>query len=466
MSQNRKKVDVAIIGGGLTGLTTAFYLKKAGVDFVLIEEKERLGGVISTISESGFTLETGPNTGVLSHPEVLDLFDDLGDACQLEEASPNVNTRLIWKGNRWHKLPSGIMSGITTPLFTFTDKFRLLGEPFRRKGTNPDENLAELVKRRMGKSFLYYAVDPFILGIYAGDPEYLIPRYALPKLYNLEQNYGSFIGGAIKKGKEQKTEREKRANRKIFSVKGGLSNLIDALSKYIGSENVMLGCKGLTVTHNNSFSISIENESKAIEADKVITTTGSYALPQMLSFLTDSQKQRLSNLEYAKVMQLSIGFNEWKGIQLNAFGGLVPSIEKKNLLGILFISSFLDGRAPKGGALMSIFVGGFRKPHLFNLSDEEFIKLITPDIKQMLGIDTFSPDLLKIFRYKYAIPQYGISTGERLEAISELENQYGGLIIGGNLHGGIGMADRIKQGRYLAEQIALQLTQNEKGRID
>jgi protoporphyrinogen/coproporphyrinogen III oxidase len=466
MGQNRKKVDVAIIGGGLTGLTTAFYLKKAGVDFVLIEEKDRLGGVINTISESGFTVETGPNTGVLSHPEVIDLFDDLGDACQIEEASPNVNTRLIWKGDRWHKLPSGIMSGISTPLFTFTDKLRLLGEPFRKKGTNPDENLAELVKRRIGKSFLNYAVDPFILGIYAGDPEYLIPRYALPKLYNLEQNYGSFIGGAIKKGKEQKTEREKRANRKIFSVKGGLSNLIDSLSKYIGSENIMLGCKGITITYNNFFSISIENGSTAIEADKVITTTGSYPLPQMLSFLTASQKERLNNLEYAKVIQLAIGFNEWKGIPLNAFGGLVPSIESKNLLGILFISSFLDGRAPKGGALMSVFVGGYRKPQLSDLPDDELLKLITPDIKQMLGIDTFSPDLLRIFRYKYAIPQYGVSTGERIEAISEIENQYTGLTIGGNLHGGIGMADRIKQGRHLAEKIALQITQKEKGRIE
>jgi protoporphyrinogen/coproporphyrinogen III oxidase len=119
---------------------------------------------------------------------------------------------------KWEPLPSGIIKGITTPLFTFPDKLRLLGEPFRKKGENPNETLADLVLRRMGKSFLDYAIDPFILGIYSGDPAKLVTKFAFPKLYRLEQDYGSFIKGALKKAKEPKTEREKKATKEIFSV--------------------------------------------------------------------------------------------------------------------------------------------------------------------------------------------------------------------------------------------------------
>jgi oxygen-dependent protoporphyrinogen oxidase len=196
-----EKTEVVIVGAGLTGLTLAFYLKKAGIKFKIAEKLPRTGGVIQTINENGFVYETGPNTGVVSHPELAELFEDLADKCTLEIADPNAKRRLIWKNRMWHAIPSGLLSAINTPLFTWYDKFRILGEPFREKGTNPNETLAELVRRRLGQSFLDYAVDPFISGVYAGDPNKLITRYALPKLWKLEQDYGSFIGGSIKKSK-------------------------------------------------------------------------------------------------------------------------------------------------------------------------------------------------------------------------------------------------------------------------
>jgi oxygen-dependent protoporphyrinogen oxidase len=453
MTEKMKHVDVVIIGAGLTGLTTAYYLKKAGISFILIDQKDRVGGVIETLEENSFIIESGPNTGVLSHPDVAELFEELEDSCEIENAQKNVNKRLIWKGDRWHALPSSLIGGIKTPLFSFGDKISILAEPFRKKGTDPNENLAHLVKRRMGQSFLDYAVDPFILGIYAGDPEYLIPRFALPKLYNLEQKYGSFIGGAIKKGKEKKDERSQKATRKIFSVKGGLSNLIKSLENKIGSENIVLGCKNISVDLNEQFTVQSAESNITISAKKVITTVGSYQLPKMLNFLSGQEKEIVDNLSYAKVAQLSIGFKKWEGINIDAFGGLVPSVEKKNILGVLFISSFLTNRAPEEGALLSVFVGGYRNPKIVDLSDEKLIELIEPDLKQMLGLKVFNPDLLKIFRYEYAIPQYGINTGERLSMIEKLEEKFPNLTIAGNLRDGIGMADRIKQGKDIADSI-------------
>ncbi|MDR0976961.1 MAG: protoporphyrinogen oxidase, partial [Prevotellaceae bacterium] len=184
------QTDIAIIGAGLTGLTTAFRLRSR--DLVVLERQPRTGGQIHTHRADGFTFESGPNTGVVSYPEVAELFADLAPACRLEEACPAAKRRLIWKGNRFHQLPSGLASAVTTSLFTFRDKLNILGEPWRPKGTDPDESVGALARRRLGRSFVDYAVDPFLSGIYAGDPDTLVTRYALPKLYNLEQQYGSF----------------------------------------------------------------------------------------------------------------------------------------------------------------------------------------------------------------------------------------------------------------------------------
>ena len=196
--------EVVIVGAGITGLTAAYHLSKKGVDFRIIEKSAHAGGVISTEKVNGFVYETGPNTGVLSQPETVELIDELKGLCEIEIANAAAKKRWIWKGNSWQPLPSGFMAAVKTPLFTFADKLGILAEPFRSKGKNPDETLDQMVLRRMGQSFLDYAVDPFILGIYSGDPSYLVTRYALPKLYNLEQKYGSFIGGAFRKGFEKK----------------------------------------------------------------------------------------------------------------------------------------------------------------------------------------------------------------------------------------------------------------------
>jgi protoporphyrinogen/coproporphyrinogen III oxidase len=150
---------------------------------------------------------------------VAELLEDLKDDCKPEVADETAKARWIWKNNRWIPLPSGLISGITTPLFSATDKLRLLGEPFRKKGKNPNETLAQLVLRRMGKSFLDYAIDPFILGIYSGDPARLVTKYAFPKLYWLEQDYGSFICGAIKKAKNPKPNVTKKPPKKYFQLK-------------------------------------------------------------------------------------------------------------------------------------------------------------------------------------------------------------------------------------------------------
>ena len=448
--------EVVIIGAGLTGLTMALYLKKAGINFLIIDKSSKTGGVIQTISERGFVYETGPNTGVVSHPEMTELFEDLAGKCTIEIADPNAKRRLIWKDNQWNALPSGLWSAITTPLFTWYDKFRICGEPFRAKGTDPNETLAELVKRRLGESFLDYAIDPFISGIYAGDPNKLVTRYALPKLWKLEQDYGSFIRGAMKKAKLPKSDRDKKATREVFSAKGGLSRLIEAMTESIGPENMILSVENTLVKATaNGFQLQITTPEQLIsmETPHLVTTCGGYALAGLLPFLNEEEIAPFNDLKYAAVTQVLLGFEKWKGISLKAFGGLVPGKENKNILGVLFTSSFFEGRAPKGGALLSVFMGGTKRPDIATMDNGEIEALLNKDLPRMLSNRTLNPDMTRILRYPKAIPQYTESTGRRYEMIERLEQKYPGLILAGNIRDGIGMADRVKQGRTIADEL-------------
>ncbi len=454
---SKEHYPVIILGAGVTGLTLAHHLNKKGIAFKVLEKQERHGGVVHTQAEKGFVFESGPNSGIVSHPEVVSLFDDLGDAIKVEKGNDLVKIRYVLKNGKWHALPHSPTSAISTPLFTLKDKFRILGEPFRKKGANEDETLAELVKRRMGDSFLDYAIDPFIIGIYAGDPAKLVTRYAMPKLYNLEQKYGSFIGGARKKAKEPKTELEKRTDRAVFSIEGGLSGLSTALLESAGSDNFSFGVDNVVVKPSDGkYTVSYieDGHEKELSADKVVTTFGSVGLEQALPFIDPDQMAHLTNLKYARTVEVSLGFNQWNGMALNGFGGLIPHKEKRDLLGVLFMSSLFKERAPKGGALLTIFMGGVRNEQLCDLNDHNLMKVLEREFIDLMQLEEFKPDLVKIKRYEHAIPQYEVNSGERFKAIDEVQKSYPGLIIAGNLRDGIGMADRIRQASDIAKAIS------------
>ena len=458
------KKDIVIIGAGLTGLTAAYLLSQKGKDVVVLDINSVAGGQIKTFNENGFVFESGPNTGAISNPEVAELMMKLektsGGKCLLETAPDASKRRLIWKGEKFHALPSGLWSAVSTPLFSLKDKFRILGEPWRKKGNNPNESVGALARRRLGKSFVDYAVDPFLSGVYAGNPDTLVTKYALPKLYNLEQNYGSFVKGSIAKSKEPKTDRDRLATKKVFSAKGGLSNITSALADFIGSDNILLGLKNVKIEKNNGdnpwkvcFSDS-DSQNVTIECNKVITTCGSYALPELLPFVDKEDLAKINNLTYAPVVQVSVGVKDALGGDYKAFGGLVPSCEHKQVLGILFPSACFTGRAPEEGALFSFFLGGVRHTDYLEKSDEEITEIINQAFHSMLGFPKGStPDLLKIFRHKHAIPQYEVNSGERFAAVERVQNQNPGLIIAGNLRDGIGMAHRIKQATDIAGSI-------------
>lgn len=448
--------DTVVIGAGITGLTCAFRLKEKGADVAVVECLDRVGGQIHTVREEGFVFESGPNTGVIKYPEVAELFEQLGARCTAEVAPDSSKRRLIWKGNRFHDLPSSPLSALRTPLFTWKDKLRILGEPWRKRGTDPYESVGSLAERRLGKSYADYAVDPFLSGVYAGDPYRLPVRLALPLLYKLEQEHGSFVRGAIAKAKQPKTERDRKATKKVFSAEGGFSNLVDALADAIGRERIVTGANRTRITpHGEGWKVEYEHEGSpcTIHARKVVTTCAAYALPELLPFIDRETMARLSNLYYAPVVQVGVGIRDTGGHDWKAFGGLVPSCERKDVLGILFPSACFDGRAPQGGASMACFMGGVRHPEVLRKSDEELTRIVNAALHDMLKYpEGKTADVVRIFRHERAIPQYEASTDLRLAAIGQVQQAYPNLVIAGNLRDGIGMGDRIRQACDIAER--------------
>jgi oxygen-dependent protoporphyrinogen oxidase len=451
-----KDNKILIIGAGLTGLALSHFLRKNGLKSNVIEKSDRPGGVINTITGDGFTYETGPSTGVLSSFELVTLFDDLKGKVTLETAREEAKKRYILKNGRWEPLPSGLFSAIGTPLFSMKDKFGILGEPFRKPGDDPDENVADMVVRRLGRSYLDYAVDPFISGVYAGDPKILVTRYALPKLYALEHDHGSFIRGSVAKMKEPKSAEDRRVTKEVFSAEGGLGSLVNALAGEADEGSIKYGVSEVSVTPGaDGFRVSYRNKKELVTDEiysDVVTTSGGYSLGQVLPFIDGNLLEPLLQLRYAKVIQVAAGFRQWKGMKLDAFGALVPGKEKQDILGILFPSAIFKNRAPENGALLSVFMGGMKRPDIFEMPDDKIYDIVRDVIKRTLKTGQ-SPDLLKAFRYEHAIPQYEKSTGARLEAISRIEHDYPGLILAGNVRDGIGMSDRVKQAKKIADRI-------------
>ena len=446
-----------VIGAGITGLTTALYLRKAGLPVLVLEEAERAGGQIRTLREEGYTFETGPNTGSVSFPEVAELFALLPSG--YEAATPAGNCRYIYKKGRLHQLPSGPWSGLTTPLFTLGDKFRLLGEPWRKKGNDPYESVGSLAKRRLGKSFLQYAVDPFVGGIYAGDPMKLETRHALPKLYNLEQEYGSFIRGAMAKAKEPKSDRDRLATKEVYSARHGLETMIHEMVEQIGTEHVCTGAPVTSVRQGaaGDWLVTYQQggELHEVSAEQVVSTVGAHALASFLGeTLPDELLSPITSLYYAPIVEVAVGFDH-KVSNYRGFGALMPSSEPVDILGVLFPSDCFADRTPTSeGVLYSIFMGGARRPDLIDMEEKELQALALKDLYKVLDIDPrIVPSMVHISRHRHAIPQYGADSEIRCAAIAEVEHRYPGLIIAGNCRDGIGMAHRITQATQVAQQL-------------
>lgn len=431
---------VCIIGAGISGLSTAWHLKKQGADCTVIETADRVGGAIRTEQNKSFLTEAGPNSIQLNSPEVaafLESIPGLKNECIFAKAA--AQKRFLVRKGKVHPVPMGPLQALRTPLWSFGAKLRVLREPFiSRRIDESDESVAEFVCRRLGSEIYRYAINPLVGGIYAGKPEALSLRYGFPKLYDLEQTHGSLIRGALAKKIASRKGKPTNFKKSIISFKGGLETLPKSLAKALGS-SVHTGATLESITKEAS-GWQVQWNGITHQYDRLILAVPAFALEKLpLQRDLHDALSPLKNIEYPPVSVLSLGFRKNTiSHPLDGFGVLVPECEERSILGVLFPSSFFEGRAPQDHALLTVFVGGDRQPYLSSDDAQVLEDRVMPDLVELLGIKE-SPVMRHLAHWPRAIPQYKVGYGEIMNAIDKIESQYPGLHLSANYRHGISL---------------------------
>lgn len=453
-----KTPSAIIIGSGIAGLTTAFKLQAIGYDVTVLEVGKRAGGAMYSHSENGWLAEYGPNTILETHSSIKELVRDLG--LEKEKIYPNTKAgkRFIVKGGVPLPLPMSPLSFFASTFFSWKSKIRILREPFTAKGDNEyEESLEQFVRRRLGQEILDYALNPFVAGVYAGDPEKLSTKHAFPKIYQLEQEYGSIIKGQIKKaGKASVGGNIPRNKAKMFSFRRGLKTLTEKLAASLHYPvQFNTNIKRLIKSESGWQLTTAQNGGEKIwECDQII-----YACPaHQLQTLGIRNRSKLDlsfsgNIYHPPVAVLTIGFKKSQVKHpLDGFGILVPEVEKLNILGVLFMSSLFPERAPTDCVALTVFIGGTRQPQLAMESEEKRLEVAINDLKKLLQVEG-KPQFIFQKQWEKAIPQYNLGYGEIKTQFDSLENDNPGLYFTGNYRAGISVGDTILHSLQTVDKI-------------
>lgn len=463
-------IPVAVIGGGITGLTAAFRLRERGIDVTLYEAGDRTGGVIRTVREDGYLAECGPNTILETSPRIGELIRDAGLEERRLYSDPGAENRYILRRGKPVLLPASLPAFFATPLFSPGAKARLLAEPFiGRSPEDAEESLAQFVTRRIGKEFLDYAINPFVAGVYAGDPARLSVKHAFPKLHALEQRYGSLIRGQILGARERKRRGTvSKQNAKKISFDEGLQVLTDALRRKLG-ESVRLQTPVRRLEKAPSgWRVIEETEGKTEgkEFEAVLLALPAYRLAD-LEFETASGLtfSPLAEIHHPPVASVVFGFRrENVAHPLKGFGTLIPEVEGFNILGTIFSSSLFPGRAPGGHVTLTSYIGGTRAPGLATGDSEQLFGLTLEDLRRIYGIKG-EPVFRRSFLHAKAIPQYDVGYGRFKELMSRAEEESPGLFLAGHCRDGISLGDSIVSGVEAAARIADFLSAGSTGKL-
>ena len=447
--------DAIILGAGISGLTAGFYLAEQGLRVRILEKSPRAGGAIRSERREGFLIEFGPNTVLESTPLLGELFEKLGIAAERVVASPQAKNRYIVRGGKLHALPTSPAAFLKTPLFSTAAKLRLLLEPFiSRAPADCEESLAGFVTRRIGPEFLDYAINPFVAGVYAGDPANLSVQSAFPKLHSLEREHGSLIKGAILGARaRKKTGETPKSRAPMLGFKNGLQTLTDALHRSLG-DSVATSCGIRQAAHTaEGFSVTLES-GEILEAPVLLSTVPAHTFSTLPIDFAQNLAATLDSIVHPPVAMVFLGFDKPPGgIARDGFGFLVPAKERRQILGCIWSSTIFEGRTPPGGAGLTTFVGGSRQPDLARLDDTELSALVLGELRALMGL-TAPPSLVAVQKWEKAIPQYRVGYGRTLDAISRFENDTPGFFVSGNFRGGIAVPDCVKQSRAMADRIS------------
>jgi len=451
-------VKTGIVGAGISGLATgqAILAQNPQSEIVIFEAGQHTGGkVMSEITPEGYLCEWGVNAFLDKSPRTLELCDEIGLIPLSADAS--AKKRYVFSEGELHKLPEKPPEFLASKLLSFPGRLRVIAEVFSGRAKKPDETLEEFGTRHLGREAFQKLIDPMASGVFAGDATTMSLKSCFPRIHEVESEYGSLIRGLIKLQKEAR-----RAGRKntpgpgpggnLTSFNAGMGVLTDALTAGLGSR-VRVNSAVRSITRiAGQYTLHLEDGSSE-DFDAVVLAAPAYAQAKILSELAPVISSLVNDIPYPSLAVVCLGYsNEDAAHCMDGFGFLVPSREKRGILGTVADSNVFPGRAPEGSVLLRTMVGGARASQLAELPDEQLLDRVRSDLRDIMGL-TAEPEFARIYRHEKAIPQYLVGHSERLAAIDKHLEDLPGLVLTGNAFRGVSLNDCVLNATKTAQAI-------------
>jgi protoporphyrinogen/coproporphyrinogen III oxidase len=448
---------IAIIGGGISGLSLAFFLleKNPHLDLLVFESGQRPGGKIWTEKTDGFLCEGGVNGFLDNRPRTLELSEKVSaEPLRSNDAS---RKRFIFSGGRLRRLPESPPAFFASGLMSLAGKLRIAAEVIIPGNPGEDETLAAFARRRLGREAYEKLIDPMASGIYAGNPETLSLRACFPKVHDLEKRYGGLIKGMLRLQREKKRQGSSEKvgagpGGILTSFSGGMGVLVDAIRDRLG-DRLKLGSKVTGIDKKGGGYSLFFADGSSSDADTVVSASPAYAVSEMVKDLDKKLSGLVAEIPYPSLSVVCLGYRKEKiKMSVDAFGFLIPSRENRRILGTLYDSSIFPGRAPEGYVLLRSMVGGARASSLALEEDSRLIDMVKRELSDIMGIRS-DPDFVRVYKHELAIPQYLVGHLERLRNIDLMLQRHKYLYLTGNAYRGIGVNDCIENSSELAKKI-------------
>jgi oxygen-dependent protoporphyrinogen oxidase len=451
-------VKIGIVGGGISGLATAqaILAENPQAEVVVFEASQRSGGKVMTeITSEGYLCEWGGNAFLDKSPRTLELCGEVG--LSPVAANNSAKKRYVFSEGRLHKLPEKPPEFLASKLLSFPGRLRVIAEIFSGRTKKDDETLAEFGTRHLGREAFEKLIDPMASGVFAGNAEKMSLKSCFPRIHEVETEYGSLIRGLIKLQKQARREGKKDTpgpgpGGKLTSFRGGMSVLTDTLVAELGSRVRLNAAVDAVSCSANVYTAHIADGTSE-DFDALVLAAPAYAQARMLQDLAPGVTDLLNEIPYPALAVVCMGYSGRQAAGcMDGFGFLVPSREKKGILGTVADSNVFPDRAPEGRMLLRTMVGGARVPHLADLPDEQLIDLVQSDLKEILGLKA-EPEFVKIYRHERAIPQYLVGHGDRLGDMREELKEFPGLFMTGNAFRGVSLNDCVLNAKKTAQSL-------------
>jgi oxygen-dependent protoporphyrinogen oxidase len=468
----------AIIGGGIAGLAAAYELEHArqtgAAEYTLFEARERLGGCLASEIVDGAVLERGPDSFLTEKPAAAALCRELGLGGELTPSNDAQRKTYIVVHNRLVPLPDGLMFLVPTKLiptaltrlFSLPTKIRMGLElliPPRPSGQ--DESVAALVERHFGRETVNRLADPLLSGIFGGDAVQLSARAVLPRLVEMENQYGSLTRGMLAAHRKMRSMAQNSAqkgqnggSRSIFTaMHGGMQQLVDALTARLDPASVRLSTP-VSALEKTAEGWKVTAAGKTELYDAVIMASPAWVAATLLGPVNAALGADLSAIPYSSSITVNLIYDEARlGHLPDGFGFLVPAVEGRAMLACTFVHRKFLGRAPQGKAVLRAFLGGMKNEDLITASDEALVATVRRELSEILGDGVvgraIEPEYSQISRWSRAMAQYAVGHLERKQRIAERVAALPGLRLAGNAYDGIGIPDCIRLGRQAAREL-------------